>query len=234
MDSNLPLLMLVLASALVVLLIVYGIRYKSAQRKRFYHYSRQMQEPQLGSTNLSEDGADKKERETNLDLDGIIGEVKVRHLEHPPEIKKMSRPLAAGAKPAAKSPLIVLHIMAAENQSFMGYELLQSLLSAGLRFGEMNIFHRYEQPTGQGKILFSLASATEPGTFNLDEVGSLTCVGLSLFMDTRKLTDSAQVFNLMLDTARLLAEDLGGKVYDEQHQELTAERIACYQQQALA
>ncbi|CAM4418475.1 MAG: Cell division protein ZipA [Legionellaceae bacterium] len=150
--------------------------------------------------------------------DGIIGEVKVRYAE---ESQVFSKEEIQSQNITMPTGLIVLHVMALPGSIFLGYTLLQSLLTVGFRFGEMNIFHRHEQLTGQGKILFSLASATEPGTFNLNDIGSLSCVGLSLFMHTDKVDDPEQTFNLLLNTAYLLAEDLGGKVLDEHFQELS-------------
>jgi len=216
--------MLTLAGLLVILLIIYGIRYKNNRKRRWLRHSRQLQEAKADSAveQAIPDAAD------SIDLEGIISDVNVHYQPEPPIQKSTPFKKATMAK---GSGLLVLHIMAPANQAFIGYELLQALLSSGLRFGEMNIFHRYEQPTGQGKILFSLASATEPGTFNLDEIGSLVCIGLSLFMKVNTLENPAKVFNLMLDTARLLAEDLGAKVVDEHYQELTPETITHYQQQ---
>lgn len=44
----------------------------------------------------------------------------------------------------------------------------------------MNIFHRYQQLSGNGPVLFSLASATKPGTFELSKIGGYACAGLTL------------------------------------------------------
>lgn len=227
MDDNLPLLMLTLAGLLVILLIIYGIRYKNSRKRRWTSHPRQFQAAKIDSIIEQSTPDTVSSTVDTVDLDGIIGEVKTYYQADPLVPKTATFKKTTMAKGAG---LLVLHIMAPTNQAFIGYELLQSLLSSGLRFGEMNIFHRYEQLTGQGKILFSLASATEPGTFNLDEVGSLACIGLSLFMKADRLENPEKVFNLMLDTARLLAEDLGGRVVDEHYQELTSDTIIRYQQ----
>ena len=39
--------------------------------------------------------------------------------------------------------------------------LLQNILESGLRFGEMDIFHRHESMAGNGEVLFSMANALE-------------------------------------------------------------------------
>ncbi|MGB6976706.1 MAG: cell division protein ZipA [Gammaproteobacteria bacterium] len=124
---------------------------------------------------------------------------------------------------------IVLMLMAKPEVPYTGYELLQVLLAAGLRFGKMNVFHRHEKISGQGEILFSLASAVEPGIFELNRMGSFSCPGLTLFLRLSNFQkgnkDLLQAFDLMIETARQLVEDLGGEVCDEQRQPLTDEKM---------
>jgi cell division protein ZipA len=121
------------------------------------------------------------------------------------------------------SELVVLYVLAKDNDRFVGYELLQALLAAGLRYGEMSIFHRYEKPTGEGKTLFSLAQATEPGIFDMNAMGACSSSGLCLFMRLSSHTNNnLGTFNLLLDTAKQLAEDLNGIVTDKSREPLNA------------
>jgi len=121
--------------------------------------------------------------------------------------------------------LIVLQLNAFSGKPYMGYELHQALLSSGLRFGEMNIFHRYDD-SGKGNVLFSLAAATPSGAFAIEDMGAFKCGGLLIFMrldaKQKKLMSS---FDLMLDTARQLTEELGGEIYDDLQQSINAEVI---------
>jgi cell division protein ZipA len=108
--------------------------------------------------------------------------------------------------------LLVISVLAKPNQSFVSYGLLQAISSAGMQFGEMNIFHYY-LPTLQGKVtLFSLASATKPGVFDLNKMGGFSCAGLTLFMDMKNVPDPEQAFELMLSVAEQLADDLDGEL----------------------
>ena len=127
-----------------------------------------------------------------------------------------------------ESNIIVLHVMAPPNQAFLGYELIQALVNVDLRHGPMKIFHRYEHNNGQGNILFSVAQATEPGIFDINDIGALRCLGLSIFMHTNPDQPALPIFNLMLEAAQQLAEDLDGKLEDIQHQPLTSQMIANY------
>lgn len=140
-----------------------------------------------------------------------------------------SKPVVAIKKTAATPELMILYVMAPAEQPFEGYELVQTLTALGLQYGNLNIFH-YHQTTPeeeQGSSLFSVASAVEPGMFDLSNVGAIVCPGLSLFMSTQ--VDSAvDVFETMLETAQQLAEDLNGVVCDVKRLPLTETAIAEY------
>ncbi len=137
----------------------------------------------------------------------------------------------SSAASAKTIDLIVMSVIADEGRPYTGYELLQALLSAGLRFGKMGIFHRHEEVNGRGEILFSLASAVEPGTFELPKMGGFSTLGLTLFMQLSALKDPMKAFEIMLNTARELVSDLGGSIFDDQRQMLTEEKITSWRSQ---
>jgi cell division protein ZipA len=121
---------------------------------------------------------------------------------------------------------IVFYLLASHNRPFTGYELLQALLSADLRFGEKRIFHRHEPVEGENrKILFSVASAIEPGIFDMANIGGFSCPGLCVFMAPQTLDDPASVFELMLETIQQLADDLDGELCNENREPLTDAEI---------
>lgn len=140
-----------------------------------------------------------------------------------------TRSNAQSSLPMTES-LICLHIMAGEDRQYVGYELLQALLSAGLCFGERHIFHRYAEQNGKGQPLFSLASAVEPGTFELSKMGSFSCPGVSLFMMIDAHPAPDEVLQLLLETVQRLVDDLGGDVFDAQFEPFDEEA----QQQLIA
>ena len=133
------------------------------------------------------------------------------------------------AKPNLAQEFIVLYVLAKPGHPFVGYELLQSLTALNLRYGKMNIFHRYETADDtESTVFFSVASAVEPGIFDLDNIGALACPGLTFFMSNQ--VDSADaVFELMLETAEQLADDLNGIVCNSQREPLTEDDIKNYQ-----
>ncbi len=122
--------------------------------------------------------------------------------------------------------LIIFNLLANKDRPYAGYELLQALLAAGLRYGKMQIFHRYQQLNGGGPIIFSMASMVEPGTFELSKMGGFACLGLTMFMRVSQQDNLSESFDLLADTAHQLIDDLGGEICDEQRQVLTDEKIA--------
>ena len=129
-------------------------------------------------------------------------------------------------KPASMAvPIVTFHVMALEGRPYSGYELLQAILSVGMRYGKHQIFHRHREKTGRGPVLFSLSSATRPGYFDLSKMGGFSTQGLSLFFKADKVNDPLAVYELMLQTTDWLVEGLGGHVLDENYELVTPARV---------
>lgn len=128
-----------------------------------------------------------------------------------------------------QGPLLMLYLVAEKNSQFVGYELLQALLSNGMRFGNMSLFHRHQEISGKGPVLFSLANASEEGTFEIQKMGAFCGRGLCLYMH---LSGNCQIdtdrFQLMLSTAKELAQDLNAKLLDDKQQSLGEESLERY------
>lgn len=143
--------------------------------------------------------------------------------EVPPTVEIRKR---AAAK---ASSTIMMFLLAKENRQFAGYELLQTVLASGLRFGEGQLFHRHQHANGQGPVLFSLAAATATGVFDLQNIGALNLRGLCLFMEASQNPQiDADRFSVMLDTAKQLSEGLDAYLLDDGRKPLSDERIAQY------
>lgn len=124
---------------------------------------------------------------------------------------------------------LMMFLQAKENRQLAGYELLQTVLAAGLRFGEGHLFHRHQHSNGQGPILCSLAAATATGVFDLQNIGAFSVRGLCLFMQSSgNSTIDAERFSIMLETAKQLTDDLDTHLLDEKQRPLTKERLANY------
>ncbi|MGQ3888425.1 cell division protein ZipA C-terminal FtsZ-binding domain-containing protein [Legionella sp. CNM-1927-20] len=128
-------------------------------------------------------------------------------------------------------PSVMMFLLAKENRQLAGYELLQTVLAAGLRFGEGHLFHRHQYSNGQGPILCSLAAATPTGVFDLQNIGGFSVRGLCLFMHSSgNPTIDKERFIIMLNTAKQLSDELDTLLLDEKKRPLTAESLRHYYQ----
>lgn len=124
---------------------------------------------------------------------------------------------------------LMMFLLAKENRTLAGYELLQTVLAAGLRFGEGQLFHRHQYPNGQGPVLCSLAAATASGVFDLQNIGAFSARGLCLFMQScGNPTIDADRFKIMLDTAKQLSDDLDTLLLDDRQRPMTQDSLANY------
>jgi cell division protein ZipA len=119
--------------------------------------------------------------------------------------------------------IIALHVMSQEGKRFAGADLLHAFMQAGLQYGDMNIFHRMQE--GSDKPVFSLANAVEPGTFDLSTMEEVSTPALIIIMTLPHRMDALEVFDDMLDTARKLSEELGGRLCDDHRSVLTRQAI---------
>lgn len=78
--------------------------------------------------------------------------------------------------------VLAITVLAGESLPIPGATLLPLVNACGMRFGEMKIFHRFEDGIDTGAVQFSMASAINPGTFDLDEMDQMTTRGLTFFM----------------------------------------------------
>lgn len=137
---------------------------------------------------------------------------------------------ASSIRPDSSLP-IMMFLLAKGNRQLAGYELLQAVLSAGLRFGEGHLFHRHQHANGQGPILCSLAAATDQGTFDLQNIGAFMVRGLCLYMHPSGNPGiDAERFDIMLDTAKTLSEDLDTHLLDDRRKPLSDSSIQRYHQ----
>lgn len=175
---------------------------------------RSRNEPQQGDLNLAVD-------EPVPTLLNPVDEVEPR------EPKKPAKP-AADAAPVEE--VLVINVVARDDFGFKGPALLQNILESGLRFGEMDIFHRHESMAGNGEVLFSMANALKPGTFDLDDIEGFSTRAVSFFLSLPGPRHPKQAFDVMVAAARKLAHELGGELKDDQRSVMTAQTIEHYRQ----
>ncbi|PKQ75634.1 cell division protein ZipA [Aeromonas sobria] len=122
----------------------------------------------------------------------------------------------------------VINLMGRPGHDLQGATLLASLMALGFKFGEMDIFHRHEDPNGKGEVLFSMINMVKPGTFNPYRMEQFTTPGVSLFMQLPLRSNTAFAFEDMLQAADQLASDLDAMLTDMHRSPLSDETIARY------
>lgn len=119
---------------------------------------------------------------------------------------------------ATNSDIIVLHILARPEQQFSGEKINSAAISSGLKFGEMNIYHRLND---YGQSVYSLANMVEPGSFDPASLLELQTPGLTMFMQVSEVVEAEDAFNDMLQCAYRMSELLDGQLCNRRRQTLT-------------
>ena len=130
----------------------------------------------------------------------------------------------------AVEEVLVISVISRDEGGFRGPALLQNILESGLRFGDLDIFHRHESMAGNGEVLFSMANAVKPGIFDLDDIDHFSTRAVSFFLGLPGPRHPKQAFDVMVAAARKLASELDGELKDDQRSVLTAQTIEHYRQ----
>lgn len=139
-------------------------------------------------------------------------------------------PAKTEAAPVDYSEVLVLNVVAKPDREFVGVDLLPVLLTTGLRFGDMSIFHRHLDNDARSPVLFSVANIVNPGTFDLNQINEFATRGLCFFMTLPNVANSMQAFDLMLDVAQKVRIAMDGDLKDDNRSVMTAQTIEHYRQ----
>lgn len=159
-----------------------------------------------------------------------------------PEPKKAAEPIASETKQVEKkddllleeaprtknTPLtedeqvVVMHIVAAKGKGFSGKAVLKVFHANGLRYGNMNIFHRISKRGKVTHTVFSVASMVKPGTLDPKEVVEQSFQGLSLFARLpNPAVGTIAAYDEMLHCAQHMVSTLGGELRDQKLRPMT-------------
>ena len=105
-----------------------------------------------------------------------------------------------------------------------GHDLLALIDKYGLRYGAMNMFHRYEQKDGTGMLWFSMMGITDNGIapFDPHSVATNTYNGIVMFLSLPH-PQAVRSFDSMMSIAYMMASDLDAIMLDEENQPITSE-----------
>ena len=129
--------------------------------------------------------------------------------------------------------VLEIHCIARDELGFSGKDILYLFNSCDLRFGEMDIFHRFEQADGRGNIQFSVAQSYEPGIFVPAAMAQQHFRGLSFFMSLPGPSKAPEAYEAMSEMARVIARNLGADLIDGARSALTTQTIEHERQQIM-
>lgn len=143
------------------------------------------------------------------------------------EPEALAPAVAQPVEPITKTwqDVYVVNLMAKPNQTIAGIDLIRAVTQVGFIFGDMDIFHRYQGSSTQGEPLFSLANMVNPGTFTPDAMSEFTTPGVSIFMQLPKPGMAKNHFNMMIQAADNMKEDLDALLLDGQRQPLSLDYL---------
>jgi len=127
-----------------------------------------------------------------------------------------------GESPPRPENLFVMNVLS-KHEDFNGQLLLESLVTCGFQFGDMDIFHYLDDTTGAP--IFSVVNAVEPGTFDPNTMDQLVTPGVSLFIRLHELEDPVAGFTQMIETVKQLAAELDATIKDDKHNTLTQQAL---------
>lgn len=132
----------------------------------------------------------------------------------------------APRKPAGPPPekIITLFLLARDKHTISGADLLQAALKTELVMGDMDIFHRHAE--GSDQPILSMANAVKPGTFDRDAWNTFETAGLVLFMTLPGPILALDAWDMLLATARRMAEILQAELHDGNHEPLIRQKEA--------
>jgi len=194
-------------------IIIESIRRKRGRSKKFSHDS------YFGG--VTEDTND----------DGIIGEVRiiktpdidVKQSQDFNSISRAQSELKSDKNQSllnidnSKAPeLIIFYLKPQKNRRLSGQDLKHCLSQLGFEYNSMKIFDYQESQNNEYPLKFSIVSAFEPGTFDLEKMSHQNFNGLCCFLDANPYID-ASVVDKMLAIIDKIAAQLPIEVYDSKH-----------------
>ena len=154
------------------------------------------------------------EEHVELDVDELEAAVELAtqgessDVEHAKSVAKKKR------KPSENTVdrIIALRLVPKTGDEISTEGAVLAMRALGLQHGRYGIFHHLSD---DGETRFSVASLTEPGSFDLTKLADSTIAGLSVFMVLPGPGDQVERFDAMISAARDLALTLNADLLDE-------------------
>ncbi|WP_104473629.1 cell division protein ZipA C-terminal FtsZ-binding domain-containing protein [Acinetobacter indicus] len=194
--------------------------------------------PESASTEQTQAGVDTEKTETvaaEFSLNSQIEKADIREFEEESSILDAhlhEQQLVDDESALATAESFIALNIFPERRILSGEKTLKVLLKYGLRFGEMSCFHRYNEDGS--KLLFSVLQITDNGAdgFDLETLSNEQVKGLAFFLALPH-SDVQNAFDTMISISGLIAREIDGTVYDQNHLELTPQLREHWRHQAI-
>lgn len=112
------------------------------------------------------------------------------------------------------------------NNQFNGIEMWDALQSAGLRWGDGDLFHWNNEKDYGHDQHFSVWTATEPGYFLPEKVrdGNMNPQNIVFGFSIPRSADPKNIFDIMINVAKYCQNRLGGQILDRNTQPFDEEK----------
>lgn len=122
--------------------------------------------------------------------------------------------------------MIIVFFLMARDSVFSGADIALAMERYGLLPGTQGIYeYSAEDDQGRDKVLFSVASAVEPGLFDFENMADFNSPGLVAFMQLPGPVDSVDGFDRMVMLIQQMAEFLNAEIHDDKHSVVTLQTL---------
>jgi cell division protein ZipA len=130
-----------------------------------------------------------------------------------------------------KQFVVTVRLVAINNSSYAGDDLVLALREHGMQLGEYGIFHYYKDENKS--IIFSAASLVEPGTFDLKKIKDQKIPGITFFMSLPLAVNGIEAFDEMLSVVKKVSITLKGELLDESGSSFSIQRERYIREQVI-
>lgn len=148
------------------------------------------------------------------------------------ELERMQNVMDGKEQPAVQSGqgmqeerIVIISIVAADDQLFTGDALRKALDKNDLQHGDKGIFHRLVRCNSVDVPVFSMANMVKPGDFGNGDLRGFSTPGVTLFLELPGPVESIEAFDDFMQTAERLAVELGGHLHDQKHCVITHQAL---------
>jgi len=205
---------LILLIGAIILALIYFIGLKKQKARETLNDT--FIEPQLKTHNKPQNNDEIINRPNALPRKKNSLSVDEAHAAHQEEQKRFN-----------KDKIITLFLHAKQGQQFDWHLIQAAAEQVGLEFGKDNLFYRFNGFGDRKELIFMVANMLKPGIFQPD----VRTTGIVLIMTLPGVMSALDMWDSMFPVGERIAEILGGKLTDENHNLFTRQRISAMREE---